>query len=639
MASHSPARASGLRLSLHRWLPCAVLAAFIVLPAHALLTDNAFVLALMSRIVVLGIAAVALNLVLGYGGMVSFGHALFLGLGVYSAAIPTFHGLENGLLHLLIAMVACGLTGLATGAVALRTQGIAFIMITLAFAQMFYFVFVSLSPYGGDDGLRLAAGSTLFGIRLTQPGWLYATALLVLCAGLYGTHRLAASRFGMVLRGARINEQRMRALGFPTFRYRLAAYVISAMLCGVAGVLFANLTQFAAPSYMSWAMSGELIVMVVLGGMGSVLGPLYGAAAMLLTEEVLKAITDHWMILFGPAIVAVAVASRRGIAGLLADAAASASSAPAASAPGTSPAPPASSATASTATKAAAPRNTRPTPGAPGGGSLPPPGPRHVSGAPTRPGSAAPAPASRLSVHRLAKRYGGLLATDDVDLELETGRIHAVIGPNGAGKSTLIGQLSGEIAPDSGRIQLDDRDITRLPVHQRSLLGLMRSYQITSIFAEFTALENAMLAVQARQGHSFRFWRAVSRQASLRDPALAALAEAGLSAQADAHAGTLAHGQQRQLELAMVLAGAPRVLLLDEPMAGMSQAESQQMTEVLSRLRSRYALLLVEHDMEAVFSLADQVSVLVYGRCIATGSPEHIRASAEVRKAYLGEEA
>src|SRR5690606_38988413 len=254
-----------------------------------------------------------------------------------------------------------------------------------------------------------------------------------LLAALYGTRRLIGSRFGMVLRGSHINDRRMAALGFPTFRYRLAAYVISAMLCGVAGVLYANLTQFAAPSYMSWAMSGELIVMGVLGGMGSIMGPPYGAAAMLLTEEALKSITDHWMIIFGPAIVAVAVASRRGIAGLLAG--------------------PAGAGTAATAAPSPAPPDA-----APGNDARP---------ADAR-STAQPAPA-RLEVSGLVKRYGGLLATDNLSLELETGSIHAVIGPNGAGKSTLIGQLSGEIEPDAGRIVLDGRDITRLPVHTRSL--------------------------------------------------------------------------------------------------------------------------------------------------------------------------
>ena len=304
-------------LSSRNWLAAAVLIAFVALPLYGILTDHAFLVALMSRIVILAIAAAALNLVLGYGGMVSFGHALFLGLGVYSAAIPAFHGVDNAMVHMFIALGSCAVVGLVTGAIALRTQGIAFIMITLAFAQMFYFVFVSLSPYGGDDGLRLATGSRLGQVNLTDPGWLYWVALSILLAVLACTRRLVASRFGMVLQGSRINERRMLALGFATVRYRLAAYVLSAMLCGVAGVLYANLTQFAAPSYMSWAMSGELIVMVVLGGMGSIMGPLYGAAAMLLTEEALKAVTEHWMIVFGPAIVAVAVASRRGIAGLL----------------------------------------------------------------------------------------------------------------------------------------------------------------------------------------------------------------------------------------------------------------------------------------------------------------------------------
>jgi branched-chain amino acid transport system ATP-binding protein len=244
-----------------------------------------------------------------------------------------------------------------------------------------------------------------------------------------------------------------------------------------------------------------------------------------------------------------------------------------------------------------------------------------------------------LSVKGLVKRYGGLLATDHVDLDLEMGQIHALIGPNGAGKSTLIGQLSGEVTPDAGTIRYDNEDITHAPVHVRSLRGVMRSYQITSILPEFTALENVSLAVQARQGHSFRFWTPVARQPSLTEPALMALEEAGLGDYAHTAAGDLAHGQQRQLELAMVLAARPRVLLLDEPMAGMSQAESQQMTRTLDRLRSRYAILLVEHDMEAVFSLADTVSVLVYGRCIATGTAAEVRANPEVQQAYLGEEA
>ncbi|KAA0890991.1 branched-chain amino acid ABC transporter permease [Pusillimonas sp. ANT_WB101] len=282
-----------------------------------LASNNPFVVTLFSRILVFAIAAVSLNLILGYGGLVSFGHALYLGLGVYSASILSFHGIDNGWVQLLVTLVVCCLIGLLTGAIVLRTAGIAFIMITLAFAQMFYFLFVSLSQYGGDDGMRLASGSKFSGIDLAQANTLYWAAFVLLCVSLYGTHRLIHSRFGVVLRASKSNDRRMKALGFPTFRYRLAAYVLSAALCGMAGLLFANLTEFASPSYMSWTTSGELIVMVMLGGLGTLFGPLVGSLAMILTEEGLKMLTQHWMVIFGPLIVLVVTVSRQGIIGVL----------------------------------------------------------------------------------------------------------------------------------------------------------------------------------------------------------------------------------------------------------------------------------------------------------------------------------
>ena len=300
------------------WLGLAVALALLALPAYAVWAQAPFVVTLMSRVVVFAIAAVSLNLILGYGGLVSFGHALFLGLGVYATAILGHYGIHNGWFHLGATLAVCGLIGLVTGSVVLRTRGMAFIMITLAFAQMFFFLFVSLSPFGGDDGMRWADGSQFGGQTLFDGMTLYWVALAVLAASVYATHRLVHSRFGVVLRAARDNERRMRALGYSVFRYQLTAYVLSACLCGVAGMLFANLTQFASPSYMAWIMSGELIVMVVLGGMGTLLGPVYGALAMLLTEEGLKWLTPHWMVIFGPLIVLVVLTSRRGIAGWLA---------------------------------------------------------------------------------------------------------------------------------------------------------------------------------------------------------------------------------------------------------------------------------------------------------------------------------
>jgi branched-chain amino acid transport system ATP-binding protein len=242
-----------------------------------------------------------------------------------------------------------------------------------------------------------------------------------------------------------------------------------------------------------------------------------------------------------------------------------------------------------------------------------------------------------LQTRRLTKRFGGLVATDALDFEVRHGEIHAVIGPNGAGKTTLLNQLVGEIVPDAGAIEFDGRDITRLPTFRRALLGLSRSYQITSIFPQFSALENVALAAQAHDGHSFGFWRPALKQDRLNVPAGKALEEVGLGTRAQSRASELAHGERRQLELAMALVSKPKLLLLDEPMAGMGRQESEAMVKLLGKLKSSYAMLLVEHDMDAVFALADRITVLVYGRPIASGAADEIRVNAEVRRAYLGE--
>jgi branched-chain amino acid transport system ATP-binding protein len=241
-----------------------------------------------------------------------------------------------------------------------------------------------------------------------------------------------------------------------------------------------------------------------------------------------------------------------------------------------------------------------------------------------------------LAVERLVKRFGGLVATNDVSLDVRRGETHALIGPNGAGKTTLISQLQGELSPDAGHIVFDDRDVTRLPPHRRARLGLARSFQITSVFPRFTALANVALAVQGGAGHNFRFWKPAAADADLVEPARAALDTIGIGHRADVLAENLSHGERRQLELAMALAMRPSLLLLDEPMAGMGRQDGERMTRILGELKSRYTILLVEHDMDAVFALADRVTVLVAGRPIATGTPDEIRAHPEVRAAYLG---
>jgi branched-chain amino acid transport system ATP-binding protein len=243
-----------------------------------------------------------------------------------------------------------------------------------------------------------------------------------------------------------------------------------------------------------------------------------------------------------------------------------------------------------------------------------------------------------LETRDLYKHFGGLVATDKVSLSIRQGELHAVIGPNGAGKTTLIAQLAGELRPDGGAILFDGRDITRMPVQRRAAAGLARSFQITSVFPSFSALANVALAVQAHAGHSFRFWKPAARDDALTAPAREALELVGLGPRADVPAELLSHGEQRQLEIAMALATRPRMLLLDEPMAGMGPAEGASMVDLLGKLKRRYTILLIEHDMDAVFALADWITVLVHGAVIATGSPDEIRSDPEVRRAYLGEE-
>jgi branched-chain amino acid transport system permease protein len=303
---------------MSRAVSAAVIALLALVPAIAAAIGEPYYVTLFTRILILAIAAVGLNLILGYGGLVSFGHAMYIGIGAYSVGILSYYGIGNGWLHLAAALLAGGLVAIVIGLVCLRTSGMAFIMITLAFAQMLYFFAISLKAFGGDDGLTIPARSDFGLFSLRSNVALYYCAFVVLVASLVGLARLVHSRFGMVIRGSRSNERRMAALGFPMLRYKLTAYVISALVCVVAGVLLANLTKFAAPSYMAWQASGDLIVMIVLGGMGTVLGPVVGALALIVFEEILAGWTTHWMIVLGPMIVLIVLTAKKGIYGYIA---------------------------------------------------------------------------------------------------------------------------------------------------------------------------------------------------------------------------------------------------------------------------------------------------------------------------------
>jgi branched-chain amino acid transport system permease protein len=324
-----------LNLNARNLAAAALLAALALLPVYCNLTGNAFLLSLFTRIVILALAAVSLNLIMGFGGMVSFGHAAYIGIGGYAVGILAHEGVSSGLVQWPLALGASALFAVVIGALSLRTRGVYFIMITLAFAQMIYYVGVGLSRYGGDDGLTIYRRSQ-FGslVNLSNKTVFYYLCLGLLLATVYLVWRLVNSRFGMVIRGARSNDRRMRAIGFPTFRYRLACFVVAGTMCGLAGVLLANHTDFISPAMMHWTRSGDLIIMAVLGGMGSVLGPLFGAVAFLVFEEVLPTVItaigrplfgpaaahagEYWQIVLGPILLLVVLFARGGIDGMLA---------------------------------------------------------------------------------------------------------------------------------------------------------------------------------------------------------------------------------------------------------------------------------------------------------------------------------
>jgi branched-chain amino acid transport system permease protein len=298
-------------------LALVLFALFAAAPLFARLGGEGYILLLLARVMIFAIGAISLDLILGYGALISFGHAAFLGIGAYAVGILMSHGIDDAFLQLAAALAASALFALVTGAISLRTKGVYFIMITLAFGQMLYFLATSLAAYGGDDGLTLPRKSLVLGARILEYGFVYYYVVLAALVGAYFLCRaIVASRFGRVLRGTRENPVRMQAIGYSPFAFQLTAYVIAGTLCGLAGFLLANQTEFVSPAYMTWQRSGELIIMVILGGLGTLHGAIVGAAAFVLLEEGLSRITEQWKMIFGPMLVLLVLFARGGILGL-----------------------------------------------------------------------------------------------------------------------------------------------------------------------------------------------------------------------------------------------------------------------------------------------------------------------------------
>ncbi len=590
-----------------------VLAVALTLPFLAKALGNPALVTLATRVIIYAIAAASLNLIIGYGGMVSFGHAAYFGLGGYVIGILYAHavsrepllgfipGTDLFFLTIPAAMLISGLAAAALGALSLRTSGVQFIMITLAFSQMVFFLFLSLKAYGGDDGLIVRRRNLIPGLDMRDDSTVYYVCLTMLALFLWAMSRVARSPFGFLLQGIRQNERRIAAIGVPAYRYKLAAFVIAAMGAGLAGALMANFARFVSPDMLHWTKSGELMIMVVLGGMGTLFGPVAGAAALIGLETVLTAWTEHWQLILGPLLVLIVLFSRGGLAGLAGKLL-----------PALASDQPAGSRRAVSAEQA--------------------PSSKPAAALVLAEASSVPV----LETRGLVKTFGGLVATDNLAFNVLPGELHAVIGPNGAGKTTFISQICGELQPDSGAILINGSPVNTLAAASRAKLGVARTFQITQLLPDYSALENVMLALQARRGHSFRFFGEARSDEGLQKEAREHLAYVGLSA-GDAPVAVLSHGERKLVELAIALAMRPRLLLLDEPLAGLGASESLAAVEIIRSLKGRIAVVLVEHDMAAVFDLADRISVLVNGRCIVSGTPESVRGNPEVRTAYLGE--
>ena len=543
-----------------------------------------------TRVVVLAIMVTSLDLLIGITGLVSFGHAAFFALGAYAVYFVSPESLSaNALVALAAGAALAALGALVIGVFAMLTRGFYFIMVTLAAGQMVFSMFYDTNIAKGSDGAYVNVKPDLIVGGLTLLDFDNRRQFFYLCLILLATTYafllwLVRSRFGRSLQGIRINEQRMRALGYDTYTYRLAVFVIAGAIAGIAGALFASIDGYITPELASWRESGLAIMMVVLGGTGTLYGAVIGAFAYSVLEEILKSastvgpfISEHWRLWMGLALAVAVLGAPRGLAGLFARK--------------------------PTAGKASASIDLL-----------------HRDFA--RPARRAQA----LSTRDLTRYFGGLRAVDGVSLDLKGNLVHAIIGPNGAGKTTFINLLSGELKPNGGRVLIDDIDITGWPPHRVARSGIGRSFQRTNIFPDFSLRENCGLAAEARLPTG-----AAAERISH------ALAVAGLRDRADTTAGQLSSGEQRQLEIAMLIASGADLLLLDEPLAGMGPEETQRVVALLRDLARDHTIVLIEHDMDAVFAAADTLTVLVQGRVLAHGAPADVRGNDAVREAYLGE--
>jgi len=552
-------------------------------------------ISLITQIAIYTLYGAGVCLLVSYTGLVPFGASVFFGCASYAAAFAMLRGAPNEIVALVFAVLFSLLLAAAIAFIILRRRGLYFSLLTLAFSQIaFEIAYKWTDVTGGENGVQ-GVPRPLFG----NPWTFHVFTIITVAIGLMLLWRIAHSPFGRALQALRDNEQRAQSLGYNTFRLKFASFVLMGGFIGYAGGLLALMLEGAYADNLNWQHAGDSLLMAVLGGVHHFLGPLWGAIAFILLEDRLSALTESWWLLFAPIVIVFALASPEGIQGL--------------------------------AFRLRGRNDWTLVRG----------------GIPLRPATILPYKAERadldaskpiLTVRKLNKRFGSLVTAQDVDLEVFPFKLHSLIGPNGAGKTTFFNMLTGFLPPTSGAIVFDGHDVTSLPVHKRIRLGMSRSFQILSVFPNLTAFENVRVAVQAQDKRRWGLWRDAHGYDDLNARTWSLLAAVGLEDRAADACASLNHGQRRLLEIAISLATDAKLLLLDEPLAGLAEADRQVVGALIRKLADSHAVLLIEHDIDRVLALSDRITVLHQGRLIADGAPAEVGANPDVVTAYLGTE-
>ena len=581
--------------------PLIIAGVFLIVLPFALL-GGGLTMTSATDVVIFAIACMALNILVGQTGLVSFGHGAWFGLGAYAAALAQLHWFRGSMLWpTLFALAFLALASLAVGFLVLRRRGVYFSLLTLAFSALVYSVAFRWTAFtGGENGLGGLMRANWFGADLENRWLYYSLVASIGLAVVYGLARFHTSPIGSVLNATRENEQRAQFIGYPTARYKLVAFVVSSVLTGFAGVLFAFHHRFASADPTAVSFSGELLAMVIIGGMRSLLGPALGALFYILFREYLSIWTPHWLWFFGLLFVGFIVFSPSGLVGVW--------------------------------QRLTAPlRKRRVEEAAMAGRAI-----EHDVELPAFVRAHATDRGTVLAADNLSKSFGGIRALQDASIAVGARSLHALIGPNGAGKTTLFNLISGLVNPDRGRVVLAGTDLTHAAPHRIVAAGIARSFQITNLFPALSVHENLRLAVQARARGRFNGWTPTVAVQPVMQETAQLVRFLGLSGIERAEAGALSYGGQRLLDMGLALACAPRVLLLDEPLAGLAAAERERVAQLVKRIASDLPVLLVEHDIDRVFALADRVTVMNDGKVLFEGNAADARGSQAVREIYIG---